>query len=77
MPDEDLKDVILGVVEASLDAQLRAVRRLRRGEPAAAAARSRFLHSSVLLWHRRAVSTREAAADRAAPTRPPGSACFS
>lgn len=33
MPDEDLKDVILGVVEASLDAQLRAVRRLRRGAP--------------------------------------------
>ncbi len=33
MPDEDLKDVILGVFEASLDAQLRAVRRLRRGEP--------------------------------------------
>lgn len=36
MPD-DLKDTILGAVEASLDAQLRAVRRLRRGEPAAAA----------------------------------------
>lgn len=39
MPDEDLKDVILGAVEASLDAQLRAVRRLRRGEPARAPAR--------------------------------------
>jgi len=32
MPD-DLKDTLLGVFEASLDAQLRAVRRLRRGEP--------------------------------------------
>ena len=34
MPDEDVKDVILGTFEASLDAQLRAVRRLRRGESA-------------------------------------------
>jgi len=33
MPD-DVKDAILTVFEASLDAQLRAVRRLRRGEPA-------------------------------------------
>lgn len=32
MPD-DLKDVILGALEASLDAQLRAVRRLRHGGP--------------------------------------------
>lgn len=39
MPDEDLKDVILGAVEASLDAQLRAVRRLRRDAPTAAPAR--------------------------------------
>lgn len=39
MPDEDLKDVILGAFEASLDAQLRAVRRLRRGAPAAPPAR--------------------------------------
>jgi predicted transcriptional regulator len=39
MPDEDVRDVILGAVEASLGAQLRAVRRLRRGEPATAAAR--------------------------------------
>ena len=31
---DDVKDVILSVVEASLDAQLRAVRRLRRGQPA-------------------------------------------
>lgn len=33
MPD-DVKDTILGVFEASLEAQLRAVRRLRKGEPA-------------------------------------------
>jgi hypothetical protein len=31
MPDDDLKETILDVFEASLDAQLRAVRRLRRG----------------------------------------------
>ena len=35
MPD-DLKDSILSVFEASLEAQLRAVRRLRGGSPAAA-----------------------------------------
>jgi len=29
---EDLKDTILSAIEASLDAQLRAVRRLRKGE---------------------------------------------
>ena len=34
MPD-DVKDTILTAFEASLEAQLRAVRRLRRGEPAA------------------------------------------
>jgi hypothetical protein len=33
---DDLKDTILGLFEASLDAQLRAVRRLRQGEPDAA-----------------------------------------
>ena len=33
MPD-DVKDTILTVVEASLEAQLRAVRRLRRGDSA-------------------------------------------
>lgn len=38
MPD-DLKDTILSIFEASLEAQLRAVRRLRQGEPAAAAPR--------------------------------------
>ena len=32
MPD-DLKDSILSIFEVSLDAQLRAVRRLRRGQP--------------------------------------------
>ena len=43
MPD-DLKDSILSVFEASLDAQLRAVRRLRRGpqEPTAKSSRSRL-----------------------------------
>jgi len=30
---DDLKDTILATIEASLDAQLRAVRRLRKGEP--------------------------------------------
>ena len=35
MPD-DLKDSILSIFEASLDAQLRAVRRLRGGSPATA-----------------------------------------
>jgi len=39
MPDSDLKDVILGAVEASLDAQLRAVRRLRHGPPAGTGSR--------------------------------------
>ena len=29
MPGDDVRDVILGAVEASLEAQLRAVRRLR------------------------------------------------
>lgn len=32
--NDETKDVILSVFEASLEAQLRAVRRLRRGEPA-------------------------------------------
>jgi hypothetical protein len=51
MPDEDLKDVILGAVEASLDAQLRAVRRLRRGEPAPATARRPKGRSQVDMAH--------------------------
>ena len=38
---EDLKDSILGVFEASLEAQLRAVRRLRSGQPEVATARRR------------------------------------
>ena len=39
---EDLKDSVLSIFEASLDAQLRAVRRLRRGsaEPASAPRRA-------------------------------------
>ena len=32
--NDETKDLILGVFEASLEAQLRAVRRLRQGEPA-------------------------------------------
>lgn len=32
--NDDLKDLILSTFEASLEAQLRAVRRLRQGEPA-------------------------------------------
>jgi hypothetical protein len=39
MADKDLKDVVLGAFEASLDAQLRAVRRLRHGPPAETAPR--------------------------------------
>jgi hypothetical protein len=34
--NEETKDLILGAFEASLEAQLRAVRRLRQGEPVAA-----------------------------------------
>ena len=41
MPDDDVKDVVLGAFEASLDAQLRAVRRLRRGEPVGGTPRRR------------------------------------
>jgi len=43
---DDLKDSVLSIFEASLDAQLRAVRRLRHGEPAAAP-RSRKGRSQV------------------------------
>jgi hypothetical protein len=39
--NEETKDLILGVFEASLDAQLRAVRRLRHGEPIPAGERRR------------------------------------
>ena len=46
MPD-DLKDSILSIFEASLDAQLRAVRRLRRPSPGAAPSRPRASMSQV------------------------------
>ncbi len=46
MPD-DLKDSILSVFEASLDAQLRAVRRLRSGAEAPAPTRRRASLSQV------------------------------
>jgi hypothetical protein len=39
--NEDIKDLILGVFETSLDAQLRAVHRLRQGEPSTPVARQR------------------------------------
>src|SRR5437016_14499100 len=38
---EDVRDLILTTIETSLDAQLRAVRRLRKGAPAAAGPRRR------------------------------------
>ena len=47
MPDDDLKDVILGTFEASLDAQLRAVRRLRHGGPPGATPRRQKGRSQV------------------------------
>ncbi len=40
MPD-DLRDTILSILEASLEAQLRAVRRLRHGDAAVAPPRSK------------------------------------
>jgi hypothetical protein len=51
MPDDQLKDLILGTVEASLDAQLRAVRRLRQGKPAAGTPRPRKGLSQVDMAH--------------------------
>jgi hypothetical protein len=51
MPDADLKDVILSVLEAGLDAQLRAVRRLRHGGPPEAAPRRRQGLSQVDMAH--------------------------
>lgn len=39
--NDEIKDLILSAVEASLEAQLRAVRRLRHGEPPSATPRSR------------------------------------
>ena len=50
MPD-DLKDSILSIVEASLDAQLRAVRRLRRGPPAPTPKSRRASLSQVDMAH--------------------------
>jgi hypothetical protein len=45
--DDDLKDTILSVFEASLEAQLRAVRRLRKGEPEPEGARRHKGRSQV------------------------------
>src|SRR5258706_855313 len=39
--NDEVKDVILSVFEASLDAQLRAIRRLRQGEPSPSEPRRR------------------------------------
>jgi hypothetical protein len=50
MPD-DLKDSILSIFEASLDAQLRAVRGLRRGPPAPPARPRRASLSQVDMAH--------------------------
>jgi len=47
MPDDALKEVLLGVFEASLDAQLRAIRRLRHGEAPGATPRRRKGRSQV------------------------------
>ena len=44
---DDLRDTILAVFEASLDAQLRAVRRLRQGQPQGAPPRRRKGMSQV------------------------------
>ena len=46
MPD-DLKDSVLSIFEASLDAQLRAIRRLRRGPPESVPQRRRAGLSQV------------------------------
>ena len=51
MPDDHLKDLILSTVEASLDAQLRAVRRLRHGDPTAASPRPHKGLSQVDMAH--------------------------
>ena len=45
--NDELKDLILGTFEASLDAQLRAVRRLRQGDRAVAEPRPRKGMSQV------------------------------
>ncbi len=51
MPDADLKDLILSTIEASLDAQLRAVRRLRDGPPPTEPSRPRKGLSQVDMAH--------------------------
>ena len=45
--NNETKDLILGVFEASLEAQLRAVRRLRQGEPSVVEPRRRKGRSQV------------------------------
>jgi hypothetical protein len=45
--NDDAKDLILGVFEASLEAQLRAVRRLRQGDATAVEPRRRVGRSQV------------------------------
>ena len=45
--DDQTKDLILGVFESSLEAQLRAVRRLRHGEQSTVQARPRKSRSQV------------------------------
>ena len=45
--NDETKDLILGVFEASLEAQLRAVRRLRQGQPDAASPHRRKGRSQV------------------------------
>lgn len=45
--NEDLKEVVLGAFEASLEAQLRAVRRLRQGSPGGAQPRRRKSMSQI------------------------------
>jgi HB1, ASXL, restriction endonuclease HTH domain len=45
--NDETKDLILSVFEASLEAQLRAVRRLRQGDPGAAVPRPRKGMSQV------------------------------
>jgi hypothetical protein len=44
---DDLKDTILSIFEAALEAQLRAIRRLRQGSPATPARRPRQARSQV------------------------------
>ena len=44
---EDIRDLILTTIETSLDAQLRAVRRLRKGSPAVAQPRRKGSLSQV------------------------------